>query len=330
MPAINIADIQIVLQTVQTTQPALKFMDSSGNLYYAEAHLGACAESLVVGDGDASWTIGKSTLVYEATKFDSCEKVSLSPGCYSVVVMGGKGGAGGNNGDEGSVTTEEYLSFNLYQTTDVYLLRGSDGKAGGVNSSGGLYSGGGGGASGVPSFFAVDGKYIISQGGTGGTGAVATKSDGTAQDCAAGGGGGISGAQSGKGSVGADAWDANGFVCGAGGGGSLGGKGGDKSSGFLYNGSAGLDATDTSGGDGGSSSIGGLLGTSSSSGGAGGANVAYSCGGQTFYSYGGGGGGGASMGGLFGIGVNANGGVGGSGGIGSSSTSYVKIYRLGL
>lgn len=56
MPAINIADIQIVLQTVQTTQPALKFMDSSGNLYYAEAHLGACADSLVVGDGDASWT----------------------------------------------------------------------------------------------------------------------------------------------------------------------------------------------------------------------------------------------------------------------------------
>lgn len=40
MPAINIADIQIVLRTVQTTQPALKFMDSSGNLYYAEAHLG--------------------------------------------------------------------------------------------------------------------------------------------------------------------------------------------------------------------------------------------------------------------------------------------------
>ena len=39
------------------------------------------------------------------------------------------------------------MSFNLYQTTDVYLLRGSDGRAGGVNSSGGLYSGGGGGAS---------------------------------------------------------------------------------------------------------------------------------------------------------------------------------------
>ena len=34
MPAINIGDVQLVVQTVQQTQPSLKIMDDSGDIYY--------------------------------------------------------------------------------------------------------------------------------------------------------------------------------------------------------------------------------------------------------------------------------------------------------
>ena len=181
MPAINIGDFQIMVQTVQQTQPALKFMDSAGVVYYAPVHAGACPNSLVVGDLSNPYTVGDSALIYEATTLDSCQRVSLQAGCYSVEVLGGRGGDGGNNAGSAGDATPETFSFSVSETTDVYVFRGGDGKAGGVNSSGGLYSGGGGGASGVPSFFAVGSNYIISQGGTGGDGSVATKSDGTDQ-----------------------------------------------------------------------------------------------------------------------------------------------------
>lgn len=89
MPAINIGDVQVIVQTVQQTQPSLKIMGSDGIVYYADANPGACPRSLVVGDADNPYTIGKSTLVYEATSFDVCETVSLPAGCYSVSIMGG-------------------------------------------------------------------------------------------------------------------------------------------------------------------------------------------------------------------------------------------------
>ncbi len=330
MPAIHIGDVQVIAQTVQQTQPSLKIMNSSGDIFYVNMTEGACPETLKIQSGDKVYTAGTRSLYYEATSIDSCDSVTLQPGCYLVEVQGGAGGSGGNNSANGTVADVQTLSFSIDTSTTVYIFRGGDGANGGVNTaSNGMKSGGGGGASGVPSFLQVGNEYVISQGGTGGIGASAAKADGTVQNCGAGGGGGITGATSGLNAVGSDAWDASGFVCGAGGGGALGGVGGTTSSGFLYNGSAGVDATDTSGGAGGASSIGGLFGNSSSTGGAGGANVSYTCGSQTFYSYGGGGGGGVSMGGLFGVGVKANGGGGGSGSSGTSTTSFVRIYRLG-
>lgn len=331
MPAINIGDVQLVVQTVQQTQPSLKIMDDSGDIYYVNMTEGACPQTLKIKSGDKVYTAGARTLYHQVSTTDSCDSVSLQPGCYFVEILGGNGGSGGNQPtNNGTGATPQTFSFSIDTTTTVYVFRGGDGQNGGVNSaSNGLTSGGGGGASGAPSFFQIGSDYIISQGGTGGIGGMAKKSDGSNQNCGAGGGGGITGATSGLGSVGSDAWDASGFVCGAGGGGSLGGTGGAASSGFLYNGSAGTDATDSAAGNGGNCSVGGLLGSSSATGGTGGANVAYTCGSQTFYSYGGGGGGAVSMGGLFGTGGKVNGGTGGSGTTGGSNTSYVKIYRLG-
>ncbi len=330
MPAINIGDLQVMVQTSQETQPSLKFMGADGVVYYAQAHEGACPNSLVVGEADNPYTVGTATLVYSATSFDKCETVSLAAGCYSVVVMGGRGGAGGNKSDNGGEAVEQTFSFSLSRTTDVYVLRGGDGASGTVNSSSsGIYSAGGGGASGVPSMVQVGSEYVISQGGPGGIGAGGYNSSKVEQNCGAGGGGSISDAGDGLVAMGSDSLGADGFVCGSGGGGAADGSAGAESSGFLYNGSAGANATDTAGGAGGNSSMGGLFGSSSATGGTGGANVAYSCGTQVVYSYGGGGGGAVSTGGLFGTGVGVNGGNGGSGSSGTSSTSYVKIYRLG-
>ncbi|MBR2483048.1 MAG: hypothetical protein IKB49_04170 [Alphaproteobacteria bacterium] len=330
MPVLNVGDFQMIVQTVQETQPSLKIMGADGVIYYANAFIGECPNALKVSNGEDVYTIGSRSLYYEVTTFDTCETVTLVPGCYTVEIMGGRGGQGGNNADEASgLAQAETLSFSISVDTTVYLFRGGDGKNGGVNSSGSIYSGGGGGASGVPSFFQVGIDYIVSQGGDGAQGAGGYNSSGVEQTCGAGGGGSATSGGDGWVARGSDALGANGFVCGGGGGGAVGGAAGATSSGFLYNGSAGAAATDTAGGAGGNSSMGGLLGSSSATGGAGGANVAYTCGTQTIYSYGGGGGGSVSTGGLFGSGVGVNGGAGGSGSTGSSSVSYVRIYRFG-
>lgn len=329
MPVLSVGDFQIAVDTVQKTEHALKFKDVSGAVYYAPASVGNCPSSLKIKSGDTVYTVGESKLYQEVTSFNSCEKISLIPGCYTVVIMGGRGGDGGHKSGNGGLAVEQVYSFNLTENTDVYALRGGDGNNGGVNSSSDIYSGGGGGASGVPSMFAVGTEYIISQGGAGGNGAGGYDNDGAEQNCGAGGGGFIDGGGNGLEATGTDSWLSDGFVCGAGGGGAVGGTAGAASSGFLYNGSAGSGATDSAGGNGGDSSMSGLLGSSGSTGGTGGANVSYSCGGVMVWSYGGGGGGAVSTGGLFGSGVGVNGGNGGSGGRNTSSSSYVRIYRFG-
>ena len=150
MPAINIGDIQIPVQMVQQTTPSLKIMDSSGTIYYVDAMPGECPDCLKVSDGTNIYSIGSRHLVHEASGFDSCETVSLAPGCYYVEVRGGRGGDGGNNDGSGADAVMQSYSFTITTTTDVYVFRGSDGNAGGVNIDGNIASGGGGGRPGRP------------------------------------------------------------------------------------------------------------------------------------------------------------------------------------
>lgn len=330
MPVLNVGDFQIAVDTVQNTEHALGIKNSKGEIYYAPVTQANCPSSLKIKSGDTIYTVGQSTLIHEITTVNMCETISLMPGCYTVMIMGGSGGDGGNKPNTGSDAVQEVYSFNLTQTTNVYAFRGGDGNNGGVNlSSSGIYSGGGGGASGVPSMFQVGENYIISQGGNGGNGTGGYNNNKEEQNCGAGGGGSADVGGNGLGAAGTDSLGSTGFVCGAGGGGAVSGQTGSASSGFLYNGSAGADATEAGGGAGGDSSVGGLLGSSKAAGGVGGQNVSYTCGSVVMYSYGGGGGGAVSTGGLFGVGVGVNGGAGGSGSTGVSSTSYVRIYRVG-
>ena len=91
MPAINIGDIQIPVQMVQNTTPSLKVMDASGMIYYVDAMMGACPDAVKVSDGENVYSIGTQTLVHEVSGINSCETVSLAPGCYYVEVRGGRG-----------------------------------------------------------------------------------------------------------------------------------------------------------------------------------------------------------------------------------------------
>ena len=95
MPAIHIGDIQIPVQMVQQTTPSLKIMDATGTVYYVDAMAGACPDSVKVSDGTNVYSVGTQYLYYESDSVNSCDTISLPPGCYSVQVRGGRGGAGG-------------------------------------------------------------------------------------------------------------------------------------------------------------------------------------------------------------------------------------------
>lgn len=329
MPVLQVADLQIAVDTVKTTEFALNIKDQTGAIYYAPVSVGSCPDSLKIKKDGVVYTVGQSSLYHEVTSLNSCEAIELRPGCYTVEILGGRGGDGGGRTGNGQDAAPEIYSFTIDTATTVYAFRGGDGNAGGVNSaSSGVMSAGGGGASGAPSFFQVGDEFVLSQGGAGGAGQGGYNSSKVEQECGSGGGGSFEQGTDGVAAKGGDAWGADGLGCGGGGGGAVGGGGGVAASGMLYRGNVGADATDSGGGDGGSSSMGGLLGSSNATGGAGGANVSWSCGGQTITSYGGGGGGAVSTGGLLGVGVGVNGGAGGSGVQNVSDVSYVKIYRF--
>lgn len=329
MPVLNVADLQIAVDTVKTTDFALGIKDASGAVYYAPMSVGSCPDSLKVQKDGLTYTIGQSTLYHEVTSVNSCEEIELRPGCYTVELMGARGGDGGGNLDSGQLATLQTYSFTIDVTTVAYAFRGGDGNSGTVNSSSsGVFAAGGGGASGGPSLFQIGTDFVLSNGGDGGLGAGGYNSSAEEQECGSGGGGSATQGADGLTAMGGDSWWADGLGCGAGGGGAIGGATGEAASGTLYRGNAGTAATESGGGNGGNSSIGGLFGSSSGTGGIGGANTSWVCGTQTIYSYGGGGGGAVSTGGLFGVGVGVNGGDGGSGVLDTSDTSYVRIYRF--
>lgn len=324
MPAIHIGDIQIPVQMVQQTTPSLKIMDATGTVYYADAMAGACPDSVKVSDGTNVYSVGTQYLYYESDSVNSCDTISLPPGCYSVQVRGGRGGAGGGNGGAGMDAVTQTYSFTITQQTDAVVFRGGDGNAGAVNTSGNAASGGGGGASGVASMFAINGAVVMSDGGAGGRGAGGIDANGDAHDCGAGGGGNAGDMSNALGGY-ADSGLGNGFfLCGAGGGGAPSGSGGDGASSGTYRADAGGDGTGTGGGDGGAAHR--ML--SERSGGDGGATLSFSCGGQMLYSYGGGGGGGVQASSNVPY-RDVNGGAGGTGSTEASDTSFVRIYKFG-
>lgn len=82
MPAINIGDIQIQVETAQQMSPSLKIMDSSGQIYYASAAVGECPNSLKISDGSKTYSVGDWRLHYELTTVNTCQTLELPAGCY--------------------------------------------------------------------------------------------------------------------------------------------------------------------------------------------------------------------------------------------------------
>ena len=105
---------------------------------------------------------------------------TISLSLLSVVCMFGATGA--------EAVVQSY-SFTINGPTDVYVFRGGDGNAGTVNVDGNVISGGGGGASGVPSMVAFGDNVVISDGGSGGRGGRGVANNSEVYECGSGGGG---------------------------------------------------------------------------------------------------------------------------------------------
>lgn len=326
MPVLNVGDIQVQVETVKRASPSLNFMDSSGNIFYAKLSRGSCPGTLKVMVDGAIYNTGTYGLYYESGASNKCETVQLEPGCYHVEVLGGRGGDGGNNSGSGGAAVPATYDFTITTATVAYVLRGGNGNAGAMVNDGNIYSGGGGGASGMGSVFVVNDVVTESVGGSGGRGGFGFDDLGNVHE-ACGGGGGNAGANS-DGLVGfaAENWGGNDtYICGGGGGGSASGTGGGGASSSSLTTNPGTAGSGTAGGNGGGFRR--LL--SRIDGGTGGATISQTCGGHVVYSYGGGGGGAASAKGLLGfIGVkNLAGGNGGSG-VSDTSDGYVRIMRF--
>ena len=294
---------------------------------------------------------GTETLVYEATSFNTCQEISLKPGCYRVEMMGGLGGKNAECKDWAEQMMTDPLSgmFTLDSETTVYAFRGGDGMPGTVNKSGSYYGSFGGGASGADSILVVGDRVFRARGANGqscyrnsGTYQVCQNIINTSTGTSLGTGGGyvethtprnqrVCVLNGGYGSAVKYYWN-----LGGGGGGAPSGTGGTT---WQYNRDcpsdtvvgAGADATTAGGGDGGDVTNAYYkpddTTPKSATGGHGGANVTWTCGGQTIVSYGGGGGG-ACISGYYGSGVAIPGGDGGSGSTNTSTNSFIRIYKM--
>lgn len=324
MPALYIGDFQVQLQTVKNTSPALHVMNSSGDVLYADAMLGDCSGAIKVSDGKNIYSIGMKKLVHEITSINSCENIVLTPGCYYVEVRGGRGGDGGNNYGNGVDAITQTYSFSITADTNITVFRGGDGNSGDFGTNDGISTGGSGGASGVPSLFTMNDIVVKSEGGAGGIGASAIDANGVAQNCGGGGGGNANDLSNGLNGYADSSLNNSFFICGGGGGGAPSGRGGQEASSGLYRGAAGENGSLSNAGKGGDAHR--LL--SEHTGGNGGETISFSCGGQLLYSYGGGGSGAIEAKAMNSI--NMDGYRGASGSTGSSSTSFVRIFKFGL
>ena len=293
---------------------------------------------------------GTETLVYEASTFNTCQEISLKPGCYRVEMMGGLGGKNAECKDWAEQMMTDPLSgmFTLDSETTVYAFRGGDGMPGTVNKSGNYYGSFGGGASGADSVLVVADRVFRARGANGqscrgmfGWGlCINGESSSLYQGMGRGAGwveleSGI--ANNKRFCVNTKPTGSTAFSIrqvGGGGGGAPSGTGGTT---WQYNKNcpadtvidAGADATTAGGGDGGDITNAYYnpddTTPKSAAGGRGGANVTWTCGGQTITVYGGGGGGACINGTYARI---TNGGDGGSGSTNTSTNSFIRIYKM--
>ena len=68
--------------------------------------IGNCPSSLKVKSGDTVYTVGQSNLYQSVTSIDTCETISLPPGCYKVVV-----GVNGGSGSSGASSTSFVMIY---------------------------------------------------------------------------------------------------------------------------------------------------------------------------------------------------------------------------
>ncbi len=328
---LHVGDFGFKTHTDKRTSPSLCVgFDGNPQTYYIDLHEDNGYEhGLRVEYNNRVYSAGGFELFYEETSFNNCKSVQLPKGFYCVDVLGGRGGDGGSNSGSGVASNDvKHECFEVTETTNVSVFRGGDGNNGDDSEERGkVRSGGGGGASGVPSLFAMGNTILVSNGGAGGNGGSGYDYNGNNKNCGAGGGGNISGGGNGTNGMVNASMNNNFFVCGGGGGGAVSGSGGTSATGtalliLKYTADAGGNATANAAGGGGNAH----RTTSEKSGGSGGNNVSYSCGVTSLVSYGGGGGGAVCA--RSSSYTDLDGAAGGSGSTGTSSTSYVRIYRF--
>jgi hypothetical protein len=323
---------------------ALYFKTSDGNIYHTidEIPPGMC---ILNNNGEE--------LVYEVpdTEINDCIEKTLQPGCYRAEL---RGGIGLQNEHCRSIAEQDFTPivsaiFSINEPTTVFVLRGGDGKPGGVNVVNNKYTGAfGGGASGVDSILVVGDRVWRASGGVGKTctTSIKTEANRIAETTTVAVGNGIGGNSALSGTVSQKrgymhSSTYNSFYgIGGGGGASPNGAGGTDwqyHSAFINadveyvnpgtNGTNCPNGTGECGGNGGDIYVCKHRSCTSyveAKGGEGGETIEYKCGGQAAKSYGGGGGGGAYVSAY----TTANGGDGGSGSTNTSDVSFVRIYKI--
>ncbi len=337
MPVLHLDNIEIVAHTQQMTSPALHIKQSNGEIYYV---------MLVPVDGQIMDAV--ENIIIDVAPINTCISYELPAGIYRVELQGGAGGMPSrcNAGTGKQHFPGNYVSsfFKTNSPTTIYALRGGDGNNAPTISS---HQVSGGGASGVDSILVIGDRVIRATGAPGSrcmNGSITAHpggGQGISALCGGGGGGFYTDKyinNGGNGTVKSN------YVCGGGGAGStpsntgLPGNGAEATT-KLSN-TAGTLATSTHGGNGGS--VTNLQNNSNTlnfaHGGNGGATISYSCGGTTATTYGGGGGGATCTTKITSTCNNSGswcnnecevGGDGGSGSTGTSSTSFVRIHKIG-
>ena len=310
---------------------ALYFKTSDGNIYHTIDK---------IPDGMCILNNAGTELVYEATNFNTCNEITLQPGCYRAELRGGIGLQNEYCLDivEQDFTPTISAIFSISEPTTVYVFRGGDGNPGGVNVVNNGTGSFGGGASGVDSILVVGDRVWRASGGVGKmcstsisikkqfnqAGAYTTIADGNG----VGGNSELVQLVSQKRTyVSREPYI---YGIGGGGGASPNGAGGTD---WQYHHdfintdeyvNAGTNGTDERGGNGGDIYVcynPSCTSRVSATGGVGGETIKYECGGQTAKTYGGGGAYHISNG-------VADGGDGGSGSTDHSDTSFIRIYRI--
>ena len=113
---LHIGNMEIPVYQQKLAEHNIHILNNKGEIYY----IPMITQGNCVADGT-------ETLFYTEQEINTCNEITLPPGCYRLEMRGGNGGTASDNHNNTHLATDVVYTLNLIDPMQITLFRGGDG-----------------------------------------------------------------------------------------------------------------------------------------------------------------------------------------------------------